>query len=125
MERTSGDCPVPAPAQSRVTHSRLPRAASSCLLNVSKDGDSTTPLGNRLQCSTSLKVKNDLSYFLNRIAYSGKTLSCRLSQRAAERPSGHHQASRMVAVLTAASQKGIRVRDTRNSTEVRRCQRSF
>ena len=44
----------------RVTshQTRLPRATSSPALNVSRDGASTTYLGNLFQCVTTLWVKN-------------------------------------------------------------------
>ena len=50
------------PAMCRVTnhHTRLPRATSSLALNASRDGASTTSLGNMLQCVTNLWVKNFL-----------------------------------------------------------------
>ena len=46
----------------RVTNhqTRLPRATSSLALNVSRDGASTTSLGNQFQCITTLWVKNFL-----------------------------------------------------------------
>ena len=39
---------------------RLPRATSSLALNASRDGASTTSLGNLFQCNTILRVKNFL-----------------------------------------------------------------
>ena len=39
---------------------RLPRATSSLALNASRDGASTTSLGNLFQCLTTLWVKNFL-----------------------------------------------------------------
>ena len=39
---------------------RLPRATSSLALNASRDGASTTSLGNLFQCVTTLWVKNFL-----------------------------------------------------------------
>ena len=46
----------------RVTNqqTRLPRATSSLALNASRDGASTTYLGNLFQCITTLCVKNFL-----------------------------------------------------------------
>jgi len=47
----------PTPLPSRVTYSRLHRTASRQVLNISREGDSTTPLGSLCQCSITLKVK--------------------------------------------------------------------
>jgi len=47
----------PSPAQSRVNHSRLLRAMSGWVMNISKDGDSAASLGDLLQCLASLPVK--------------------------------------------------------------------
>lgn len=71
--------------------------------------------GQPVPVSINLEVKKD---FLNRILYTGKILSCSLSQRTSELPSGHHQISEVVAVPTAVPQKDIRVRDTQNFSEV-------
>ena len=51
-----------SPAVGRVTNhqTRLPSAASSPALNASRDGASTTSLGNLFQCVTNLCVKNFL-----------------------------------------------------------------
>ena len=48
------------PAMCRVVNhqTRLPRATSSLALNASRDGASTTSLGNLFQCVTTLCVKN-------------------------------------------------------------------
>ena len=56
LKGTSGDCLVQTPCQSRVTYSRLHRTASRQVLNISRDGDSTTSLGNLFQCFVTLKV---------------------------------------------------------------------
>ena len=50
------------PAMCRVDNqqTRLPRATSSLALNASRDGASTTSLGNLFQCITTLCVKNFL-----------------------------------------------------------------
>jgi len=50
------------PAMCRVANhqTRLPRATSSLALNASRDGASTTSLGNLFQCVTTLCVKNFL-----------------------------------------------------------------
>ena len=50
--RSSG----PIPCSSRVSYSRLPRTMTSRISNISKDGDSTTSLGNLFQCSVALTV---------------------------------------------------------------------
>ena len=47
----------PTPCSSRVTQSRLHRTASRWVLNFSREGDSTTSLGNLFQCSVTLRVK--------------------------------------------------------------------
>ena len=43
--------------RSRVTYSRLHRTASRRVLNISREGDSTTSLGSLFQCSITLRVK--------------------------------------------------------------------
>ena len=43
--------------RSRVTYSRLHRTLSRQVLNISREGESTTSLGNLFQCSITLKVK--------------------------------------------------------------------
>jgi len=43
--------------RSRVTYSRLHRAASRWVLNISREGDSTTYLGSLFQCSVTLRGK--------------------------------------------------------------------
>jgi len=45
---------VQPPCQSRVTYSRLHRALSRGVLNISREGDSTTSLGSLFQCSITL-----------------------------------------------------------------------
>jgi len=45
------------PTQSRVRKTKLSRTVSSCVLNMSKDGDYTTSLSGLLQCSTTVKAK--------------------------------------------------------------------
>lgn len=49
-------CSSPDPSSSRSSESRLPRAVSSWVLSVSADGGSTIPLGNLLQCWTTLTM---------------------------------------------------------------------
>ena len=45
------------PCQSRVTYSSLHRVSSRWVLNISREGDSTTPLGSLFQDSVTLRVK--------------------------------------------------------------------
>jgi len=47
----------PTPCQSRVTYSRLHRTSSRRVLNISREGDSTTPLGSLFQGSVTLRGK--------------------------------------------------------------------
>jgi len=47
----------PTPCRSRVTYRRLHRALSRQVLNISREGDSTTSLGSQFQCSVTLRVK--------------------------------------------------------------------
>jgi len=49
--------PSPTPCQSRVTQSRLHRTASRRGWNISREGDSTVPLGSLFQCSVTLRGK--------------------------------------------------------------------
>ena len=56
------------PCSGRVTHSKSPRTVSSWVLSISKDGDSTSPLVNLFQCSTTLTVKKVFFLCLNRIS---------------------------------------------------------
>ena len=43
------------PCRSRVTYSRLHRTLSRQVLNISREGDSTTSLGSLFQCSVALR----------------------------------------------------------------------
>jgi len=47
----------PTPCQSRVTYSRLHRTLSRWILNISREGDSTAPLGSLGQGSITLRMK--------------------------------------------------------------------
>ena len=47
----------PGPYWSRVTQSRLHRTLSRRVLNISREGESTTPLGNLFQSSVTLRGK--------------------------------------------------------------------
>ena len=47
----------PTPCRSRVTYSRLHRTLSRRVLNISREGDSTTSLGSLFQCSITLRGK--------------------------------------------------------------------
>jgi len=49
---------LPCNEQGHHSHIRLPRASSSLALKVSRDGASTTSLGNLCQCITTLTVKD-------------------------------------------------------------------
>jgi len=57
LEGTSGDLLVQPPYQSRVIYGRLHSTTSRWVLNISREGESTTPLGNLFQGSITLKVK--------------------------------------------------------------------
>ena len=57
LEGTSVGHLVQPSCQSRVTYSRLQRILSRRVLNISREGDSTTSLGSLFQCSVTLRVK--------------------------------------------------------------------
>jgi len=57
LEGTSGGHPAQPSCRSRVTYSRLHRTLSRRVLNISREGDSTTYLGSLFQCSVTLRVK--------------------------------------------------------------------
>ena len=57
LEGTSVGHPVQPPCRSRVTQSRLHRTASRRVLNISREGDSTTSLGSLFQGSVTLRGK--------------------------------------------------------------------
>ena len=57
LEGTSVGHLVQPSCRSRVTYSRLHRTLSRQGLNISREGDSTTSLGNLLQYSVTLRVK--------------------------------------------------------------------
>ena len=54
LEGTSVGLVVQPICQSRVTYSRLHRTLSRWVLNISREGDSTTSLGSLFQCSVTL-----------------------------------------------------------------------
>ena len=55
LEGTSVDQLVQPSCQSRVTYSRLHRTVSRLVLNISREGESTTSLGNLFQFSITLR----------------------------------------------------------------------
>ncbi|KAK4818676.1 hypothetical protein QYF61_017421 [Mycteria americana] len=57
LEGSSGGHLVQPPCSSGATYSQLPRTMSRQLLNISKDGDSTTSLGNLCQGSVTLIIR--------------------------------------------------------------------
>jgi len=57
LEGTSVGHLVQPPCRSRVTYSRLHRILSRWVLNISREGDSTTYLGSLFQCSVTLRGK--------------------------------------------------------------------
>jgi len=57
LEGPSVGHPVQPPCQSRVTYSRLHRTLSRRVLNISREGDSTTSLGSLCQGSVTLRGK--------------------------------------------------------------------
>ena len=54
---------VQPPCQRRVTQSRLHRNSSRQVLNISTEGESTTPLDSLFQCSISLRAKKFFPVF--------------------------------------------------------------
>jgi len=82
LKRTTMIIEFEPPAMCRVANhqTRLPRATSSLALNASRDGASTTSLGNLFQCITTLCVKNlFLTSNLNLPCLSLKSFSLVLS----------------------------------------------
>jgi len=57
LEGTSEGHLVQPSCRSRVAYSRLHRTSSRLVLNISKEGDSTSSLGSLFQCSVTLRVK--------------------------------------------------------------------
>lgn len=64
LEGTSGDHPVPTPAQSGLSSNRLPRAMYIQVLNTPNNGDSTISLGNLFYCLTTLTVFKEIKSLL-------------------------------------------------------------
>ena len=62
--------PSPTPCRSRVTYSRLHRTLSRRVLNISREGDSTTSLGSLFQCSVTLRGKKSLLKICCQVAKS-------------------------------------------------------
>ena len=60
LEGASRDRLVPPTAHSRHSYSGLFRDAATWVLNISKGGDSTTSLGNRFCCLTTLTITKKL-----------------------------------------------------------------
>jgi len=58
---------VQTPCRSRVTYSRLHRTLSRQVLNISREGDSTTSLGSLFQCSVTFRVKYDIIIYWHTI----------------------------------------------------------
>lgn len=94
---TSGDCMVQASAQNRVHDSRLLKALPSCVLNISKDGYSTTPLGNLFLCVTTLIVKTFFFFLIFKWNFLCFSLCLLLLI------SGHHREESVSVVFTAQS----------------------
>jgi len=63
LKGISGSNLVPPPRSSRVSQSRLPRAMSSLVLNISMNSYSTISLGNLFQCLSTLIAKRCLFVF--------------------------------------------------------------
>jgi len=57
LEGTSVGHLVQPPCRSKVTYSRLHRTLSRWVLNMSREGDSTSSLGSLFQCSVTLRGK--------------------------------------------------------------------
>ena len=58
LEGNSGGHPVQPHCSSRATYSQFPRTMTRQLLSISKDGDSTSSLGNLCQCLVTLIMKS-------------------------------------------------------------------
>jgi len=85
LEGTCGDSPVQPLCQSRVTQSRLHKTLSRRVLNISREGDSTTSLGSLGQCSVTLRGKKFfLTFSWNFLGFgffSNCSCSCVLDRR--------------------------------------------
>ena len=76
LEGTSGSLLFNLHAQSRVSYSRLLKVMLSWVLNISKDGDSTAPLSNLLQCLNILTVKVCLNTLTVKVRLNGISCTC-------------------------------------------------
>ena len=82
--------PSPTPHRSRVTYSRLHRTLSRWVLNISREGDSTTSLGSLVQGSVTLRVKK--FFFLFRW---NPTRACTTPDRNTQPQTGPHNPVRV------------------------------
>ena len=87
LEGTSVGHLVQPPCRSRVTYSRLHSTLSRLVLNISKEGEPTTSLGNLFQCSITIKVKKFfliLLLFQFKIKISFIKVSCQVKHPSLE-----------------------------------------
>lgn len=90
LEGTTGDHQV-QPLLKLVPCSKLHRKASRWILNIFKEGNSTTSLGSLFQCSVTLKVKKlSFMFVWNFLCYSLCPLSFVLSLSTTKKSLGPH-----------------------------------